>query len=91
MAHLYDATYEELEVFVEQRQKLVDAIGEEVEKCQMTSAQKEILRRILEHDPAIMARMNAHRLEAKDWLQKNAIKPKSNATHTRRRILRTAS
>ncbi|MFC6648223.1 hypothetical protein [Paenibacillus rhizoplanae] len=83
LAHLYDATYEELEVFVEQRQKLVDAIGEEVEKCQMTSAQKEILRRILEHDPAIMARMNAHRLEAKDWLQKrNQAKIQRNAYET---------
>jgi hypothetical protein len=67
---LDDATYEELEAFVEQRQKLVEAIGEEVENCQMTPAQKEILRRILEQDPAIMARMNAHRLEAQDFLQK---------------------
>lgn len=80
---LHESTYEELEVFVEQRQKLVDAIGEEVEKCQMTSAQKEILRRILEHDPAIRARMNAHRLEAKDWLQKrNQAKIQRNAYET---------
>ncbi|QUL54542.1 flagellar protein FliT [Paenibacillus tritici] len=67
---LPESTYEELEAFVEQRQKLVEAIGEEVENCQMTPAQKEILRRILEQDPAIMARMNAHRLEAQDFLQK---------------------
>ncbi|WP_339220716.1 flagellar protein FliT [Paenibacillus sp. FSL H8-0332] len=77
------ATYEELEAFVEQRQKLVEAIGEEVENCQMTLAQKEVLRRILEHDPAIMARMNAHRLEAKDWLQKrNQAKIQRNAYET---------
>ncbi|AIQ44011.1 flagellar protein FliT [Paenibacillus sp. FSL R5-0912] len=77
---LEDATYEELEAFVEQRQKLVEAIGKEVEICQMTSAQKDVLRRIMEHDPAIMARMNAHRLEAKDWLQKrNQAKAQRNA------------
>ncbi|MEK3790875.1 hypothetical protein MKX42_03805 [Paenibacillus sp. FSL R7-0204] len=67
---LNDSSYEELEAFVEQRQILVDAIGQEVEKCQPTLAQKEDIRRIMEHDPAIVARMNAHRLEAKDWLQK---------------------
>lgn len=79
-AQLMGATPEELEAFVEQRQILVDAIGEEVEKCQMTSAQKDVLRRIMEHDPAIVARMNAHRLEAKDWLQKrNQAKVQRNA------------
>ncbi|NQX47201.1 flagellar protein FliT [Paenibacillus tritici] len=80
---LEDTTYEELETFVEQRQKIVEAIGEEVENCQMTPAQKDLLRRILEHDPAIMARMNAHRLEAKDWLQKrNQAKIQRNAYET---------
>ncbi|ETT80091.1 hypothetical protein C173_00460 [Paenibacillus sp. FSL R7-277] len=80
---LEDATYEELEAFVEQRQKLVEAIGGEVENCQMTPAQKEILRRILEHDPAIVARMNALRLEAKDGLQKrNQAKAQRNAYET---------
>ncbi|WNS42671.1 flagellar protein FliT [Paenibacillus sp. MMS20-IR301] len=64
------ATPEELETFVEQRQKLVDNIGQEVEKCQPTPAQKDVIRRIMEHDQAIIARMNAHRLEAQDWLQK---------------------
>ncbi|OMF91065.1 flagellar protein FliT [Paenibacillus sp. FSL R7-0337] len=68
--HLHDATYEELEAFVERRQKLVELIKQEVEECQPTSAQKDAIRRILEQDPAIMARMNAHRLEAQDFLQK---------------------
>lgn len=75
-----DAIPEELESFVEQRQILVDAIGHEVENCQPTPAQKETIRRIMEHDPAIVARMNAHRLEAKDWLQKrNQAKVQRNA------------
>lgn len=82
-SRLMDATPEEFEAFVEQRQKFVEAIGEEVEDCQMTPAQKDVLRRILEHDPAIVARMNAHRLEAKDWLQKrNQAKAQRNAYET---------
>ncbi|MEK3760779.1 flagellar protein FliT [Paenibacillus sp. FSL P4-0338] len=68
--HLDDVTYEELEAFVEQRQNLVERIEQEVEKCQPISAQKDAIRRILEHDPSIMARMNALRQEAQDFLQK---------------------
>lgn len=67
---LFNAPYESLENFVEERQKLVDAIGLEVERCGLTSAQKERLSRIMEHDSAIIARMNAHRLEALDGLQR---------------------
>lgn len=79
-SQLREATPEELEAFVEQRQNLVDAIGKEVEVCPMTSAQKNELRRIMEHDPAIVARMNAHRLEAKDLLHKrNQAKAQRNA------------
>jgi hypothetical protein len=70
VARLMDAHYEELENFVNERQNLVDAIGKEVGNCQMTSAQKAVLSRIMEHDPAIVARMNAHRLDARDLLQK---------------------
>lgn len=41
---------------------------------------KDTIRRIMEHDPGIMTRMNAHRLEAKDWLQKrNQAKAQRNA------------
>lgn len=75
-----DAPHEELEHFVHERQKFVDLIANKVEKCQLTSAQKAVLGRILEHDPAIVARMNAHRLEARDWLQKrNQAKTQRNA------------
>jgi hypothetical protein len=67
---LHEASYEELETFVEVRQKLVDAIAVAVVSCQPTSAQKQEIRRILERDSAILARMNALRLEAQDFLQK---------------------
>ncbi|WP_222850417.1 flagellar protein FliT [Paenibacillus tengchongensis] len=67
---LMELTYEELESFVAERQKLVEAIGREVENVHPTAAHKETLRRILEQDPAIVARMNGFRLEAQDWLHK---------------------
>ncbi|QWU15863.1 protein FliT [Paenibacillus sophorae] len=67
---LHETSYEELESFVEERQRIVDAIGDEAVSCQPTSEQKQEIRRIMEHDSEILARMNTLRLEAQDWLQK---------------------
>jgi hypothetical protein len=67
---LDETTYEELELFVEDRQELVDSIAEQTEICKSTSAQKQEINRILEYDNVILDRMNALRLEAQDWLQK---------------------
>ena len=84
VGRLNNVTSEELEAFVEERQKLVDAIGLEVENCQPTPAQKEEIRRIMEYDTSIVSRMNAHRLEAQDWLQKrNQAKAQRNAYESR--------
>ena len=66
----HEASFDELETFVEVRQKLVDSIGDEVALCQPTPAQKQAISRIMEHDSAIIARMKALRFEAQDWLQK---------------------
>lgn len=67
---LYETTYEELEAFVEERQELVNKIGDLVVSCQPSDAQKREISRMLERDSEILARMNALRLEAQDWLQK---------------------
>jgi len=67
---LQETTYEELELFVEDRQELVDSIAEQADICQSTPAQKQEINRILEYDNVILDRMNALRLEAQDWLQK---------------------
>lgn len=72
MSGLQEATYEELEVFVEKRQKLVDAIAEKVACCPSTPAQKREINRILENDNALLDRMNELRIEARDWLQKRS-------------------
>lgn len=66
---LQETTYEELEAFVDERQKLVDSIAEEATICRTTLAQKQEINRILEHDNVILNRMNTLRLEAQDWLQ----------------------
>ncbi|MFD1776627.1 flagellar protein FliT [Paenibacillus rhizophilus] len=72
LTRLPEAPYEELTAFVEKRQNLVDNIGKQiVENHQsLTESQKLAIRSILEHDGAILARMNAHRLEAQDGLHK---------------------
>ncbi|WP_019915068.1 flagellar protein FliT [Paenibacillus sp. HW567] len=70
MRKLKEANYEELEAFVEERQKLVDAIAEKVAFSPSTPAQKREINRILENDNALLDRMNELRLEAQGWLQK---------------------
>lgn len=67
---LPETSYEELELFVEQRQELIDSLQSELTRQPATGVQKDELRQILEHDGAIRARMNGLRLEAQDWLQK---------------------
>lgn len=69
---LPDAVYEELEDFVEERQILVDSIAEKVAICPASAAQMREIERILGHDAALLARMNALRLEAQDFLQKRS-------------------
>lgn len=80
LERLQETAYEELEAFVEDRQELVDSIAEQVELGNWTPAQKQEINRILEHDHVILGRMNALRLEAKDWLYKrNQAKVQRNA------------
>ncbi|UQZ33831.1 hypothetical protein C2I18_10010 [Paenibacillus sp. PK3_47] len=67
---LQEATYEELEAFVEERQKLVDGIAEKRVICQLSPAQQSEINRILEQDYELLGRMNALRLEAQDFLMK---------------------
>ncbi|CAH1209564.1 hypothetical protein PAECIP111892_03252 [Paenibacillus auburnensis] len=80
LGRLQEATYEELVSFVEERQKLVDSIAEQVELRPSSPAQKQEINRILEHDNVLLDRMNALRVEAQDWLMKrNQAKTQRNA------------
>ncbi|WP_342480736.1 flagellar protein FliT [Paenibacillus sp. FSL L8-0340] len=80
LKRLNDADYEELEVFVEERQLLIDDMTRQLSSNPARESQKVEIARIVEHDAEIMARMNALRLEAQDWLQKrNQAKQQRNA------------
>lgn len=70
MERLNDATFEELETFVEERQAVVDDLVRHLSTASATDAQKLEIAGILENDGAIQARMNALRLEAQDFLYK---------------------
>lgn len=70
MSRLQEATYEELVVFVEERQKLVDSIAEKVAIYPSSAAQKQEIHRILGYDNELLDRMNALRQEAQNFLQK---------------------
>lgn len=83
MDGLQEVTYEELEDFVEERQKLVDSITQEVEICPATPAQKQEINRILSHDNELLDRMNALRQEAQNFLTKRGqAKVQRNAYET---------
>lgn len=70
MSRLQEATYEELVVFVEERQKLVDSIAEKVAIYSSSAAQKQEINRILGYDNELLDRMNTLRQEAQNFLQK---------------------
>lgn len=67
---LDEISYEELETFVENRQKLIDSIEGKIVSCQTTPEQREVISRIMKYDNAILARMNSLRSDAQDWLYK---------------------
>lgn len=70
MERLYDVEFEELEVFVIERQEIIDIMIRHFISNPATESEKVEIIKILENDQEITARMNALRLEAQDWLQK---------------------
>lgn len=78
-----ETSYEELEVFIEDRQHIVDAIIKESENSPLDVKQKEEVHRILAYDRTLLDRMNALRIEAQDWLHKrNQAKMQRNVYET---------
>lgn len=72
MERLYEAEFEELELFIDERQILVDDVIRQFSTTSASVMEKAEIERILQHDPEIIARMNALRLEAQDFLQKRS-------------------
>ncbi|WP_145334524.1 hypothetical protein [Paenibacillus xylanexedens] len=65
-----ETSYEELESFVEERQRIIDTILLNSESSPLNARQKNEVHRILTYDTVLLQRMNFLRLEAQDWLQK---------------------
>ena len=65
-----EATYEELESFIAERQLIIDAIITKSEMQPLSAKQKEEVHRILAFDTTLLSRMNLLRVEAQDWLHK---------------------
>ncbi|WP_427052059.1 hypothetical protein [Paenibacillus sp. TC-CSREp1] len=67
---LYDLDFEQLEVFIEERQVVVDQLIGHFSDTQASEHEKEVIHRLVQQDSEILARMNTLRLEAQDWLHK---------------------
>ncbi|WP_338540809.1 flagellar protein FliT [Paenibacillus tundrae] len=70
MGILYEADYEQLEVFVEERQHIIDGLVERFSLEPASVNEKVEIEQLLGNDQEIIARMNVLRLEAQDWLHK---------------------
>ncbi|MBE7681618.1 flagellar protein FliT [Paenibacillus sp. P13VS] len=70
MEELYEADYENLEAFVEERQVIIDGLVEEFSSQPASLSEKMEIEQLLGNDNEIVARMNVLRLEAQDWLHK---------------------
>lgn len=70
MDELYEAHYEQLEAFVEERQIVIDGLVEQFTAQPPSLTEKVEIEQLLGNDHEIVARMNVLRLEAQDWLHK---------------------
>ncbi|HBU83366.1 flagellar protein FliT [Paenibacillus sp. UMB7766-LJ446] len=70
MEELYEADYEKLEAFVEERQFIIDGLVEQFSSRSASLSEKMEIEQLLGNDNEIVARMNVLRLEAQDWLHK---------------------
>lgn len=70
MEELYEADYEKLEAFVEERQVIIDGLVKQFSSQSASLSEKMEIEQLLGNDNEIVARMNVLRLEAQDWLHK---------------------
>lgn len=68
-SRLQEITYEELELFIEQRQQIIDEINVQKIQQSYTQEQFERLNRIVQNDTHILGRMSTLKTEASNWLQ----------------------
>lgn len=70
LARLSNANFEDIDDFVEERQVLVDKLEELVEISSVSLEQKREIQIILSYDAEILARMDALKQEAQNFLHK---------------------
>jgi hypothetical protein len=74
------ASYEGMEQFVEERQNVIDIIGDSIQAGTVTEQQKGRIQILLQHDSSIVYRMQILKNEARDWLQhRNVAKAQRSA------------
>ncbi len=69
MEHIQDATYLEMQTFVEQRDQIIEMMRTQFDGGNLTEDQKERIKVLLQHDELIGGRMRELYAEARDWLQ----------------------
>ncbi|AJS60363.1 flagellar protein FliT [Paenibacillus sp. IHBB 10380] len=78
-----ECSYEEMELFVDVRQKLVDRLNNLKADHVLTNAQRVKIQQILKSNELIMARMLVLKNEAQDWLlQRSQSKAQRNGYET---------
>ncbi|MCM3786004.1 hypothetical protein M3231_23890 [Neobacillus mesonae] len=80
LIRINEVSYEEVENFVEGRQKFVDSILAEAVQDRMDAEDEQRLKVLLSKDEIIVNKMVELKQEAQDWLQqRNRIKAQRNA------------
>lgn len=79
MLQIDDVSSDELELFVDKRQNIIDSMLKQDQR-EASVPQQARLKKIMDNDHAILMRMNSLKIEAKDWLiQRKQAKVQKNA------------
>ncbi|WP_338707157.1 MULTISPECIES: hypothetical protein [Paenibacillus] len=82
MLQIDEVSSDELELFVDKRQNIIDSILKQDQR-EASISQQARLKRIMDNDQTILMRMNSLKIEAKDWLiQRKHAKVQKNAYET---------
>lgn len=82
MLQIDEVSSDELELFVDKRQNIIDSMLKQDQR-EASISQQARLKKIMDNDHTILMRMNSLKIEAKDWLiQRKQAKVQKNAYET---------
>ncbi|SDD40501.1 hypothetical protein SAMN05428987_4827 [Paenibacillus sp. CF095] len=82
MLQIDEVSSDELELFVDKRQNIIDSMLKQDQR-EASMSQQARLKKIMDNDQTILMRMNSLKIEAKDWLiQRKQAKVQKNAYET---------